>query len=192
MTKGAQTRTRLLEHAAKLLQSKGYHATGINQLAGADVPKGSIYFHFPGGKEELAAEALCLSGNQLESALRGVLASVEDAGEAVARVVRLLGQRLAETEYCEGCPVATVTLEVAHESTRLRQVCADIYEGWEAALRAKLFAAGLEESHAHELATFCLAAIEGALVLARARQSVAPLTAVGNQLRRLITAQSTP
>jgi TetR/AcrR family transcriptional regulator, lmrAB and yxaGH operons repressor len=185
MKKGAQTKQQILEQATKLLQSQGYHATGIAQLAG-EAPKGSLYFHFPGGKEEIAASAVRLSGERLASDLQLALSSCQDAGEALALVIDFLGQRLEESGYREGCPVATVALEVAHESEPIRMACADSFARWEEALRARLASLGISGERGESLAIFILSAIEGGLLLARARRSLEPLRVVAAQVRRLV------
>ena len=57
----SDTRDRLVRSTSRLLRTQGYAATGLNQvMVEADAPKGSMYFHFPGGKEQLAAAAVDL------------------------------------------------------------------------------------------------------------------------------------
>ena len=74
MPKRGETRERLLRTAATLFRQQGYHATGLNQVvADGRAPKGSLYFHFPGGKEQLAAESVALSAEEVRSRLLAVL-----------------------------------------------------------------------------------------------------------------------
>ena len=54
-----QTKQRILQTAMRLFHTQGYHATGVSQILKESVsPKGSLYYHFPGGKEQLAIEAI--------------------------------------------------------------------------------------------------------------------------------------
>ena len=65
MRKGEQSRSRLLNATAQLLQRQGYHATGLSEIVEKSAaPRGSLYFYFPGGQEELACAALRQSGTR--------------------------------------------------------------------------------------------------------------------------------
>src|SRR6187431_1329538 len=124
MSKKTDTRERVLRTAAKLFRTQGYHATGLNQvLAEGEAPKGSLYFHFPGGKEQLAVESLQLSGSEFRAHLRQI-GSLDEALE-------LLGQRLIESDFKDGCPIATVALDAAGESELIREACDQAYVSWE-------------------------------------------------------------
>ena len=53
----------LVKTMQSALQSKGLHGVGLNEiLKTAGLPKGSLYYHFPGGKEELALAAIANAG----------------------------------------------------------------------------------------------------------------------------------
>ncbi len=176
------SKERMLRTAAALFRTQGYHATGLNQvISEAKAPKGSLYFHFPGGKEQLAAQAITLSGTELDIAYADVLHDAPTPGEGVARVIELLGEQLAASEFTQGCPVATTALEAASSSEPIRQACDDAFLGWQRTLTAHLTAHGIPD--AETLSTVVLAAIEGALLLARTRHDLVPLTAVAAHLR---------
>src|SRR5919109_4577663 len=99
MAPRTDTRDRVIQTAASLFRAQGYHATGLNQvIAEGRAPKGSLYFHFPGGKEQLAVESLTLAGDELCSALQAALASTPDPVEALDRVVGLLGAALEASD----------------------------------------------------------------------------------------------
>jgi TetR/AcrR family transcriptional repressor of lmrAB and yxaGH operons len=164
---------------------QGYHATGLNQvLADGGLPKGSLYFHFPGGKEQLAVESVRLAGDEFGAALRTTLASTPDPAEALERAVAQLGEHLITTDYREGCPVATVALDTAAHNDAVRTACADVYGSWQSLVADHMRAAGVEEPA--DLATVVISAIEGALLLARTCRDLAPLHAVGTRLRVLL------
>ncbi|WP_147254987.1 TetR/AcrR family transcriptional regulator [Pseudonocardia hierapolitana] len=185
MPRRSDTRERVIRTAAGLFRAQGYHATGLNQvLAEGGLPKGSLYFHFPGGKEQLAVEALHRAGEELCAAITGVLESTADPAAALDRVLALLGEHLVATDFREGCPVATVALDAAAQSEPIRLACTGVYDSWEGLVAQHLRAAGVHG--ADGLATVLVAAVEGAILLARTRRDVTPLQTVGTHLRALL------
>ncbi|HEY3611672.1 MAG TPA: TetR/AcrR family transcriptional regulator [Pseudonocardiaceae bacterium] len=179
MADDPNTRERILRTACGLFQRQGYHATGLNQvLAEGKAPKGSLYFHFPRGKEQLAAEAVTVGGRDVRDELRDALAAAQGPVDGLAAVADLLGARLAATGFRAGSPIATVALDVAAESEPIRTACAAAYTSWGAELTEWFASWGVPADRRASLATVVIAALEGALVLARVRQEVAPLREV--------------
>ncbi|MHA6630801.1 TetR/AcrR family transcriptional regulator [Pseudonocardia sichuanensis] len=188
MTTRGETRSRTLRTAAALFRAQGYHGTGLNQvLAAGGLPKGSLYFHFPGGKEQLAVESVRQAGADVTTGIEAALAGTPDPAAALDRVVEMFGEHLAASGFREGCPVATVALDAAADNEPIRTACAEVYADWEALVAARLAAAGAAEPE--ELATVLVAAVEGGLLLARARRDLAPLHAVRARLRALLDAE---
>jgi TetR/AcrR family transcriptional repressor of lmrAB and yxaGH operons len=187
MGKRRDTRRRMLETAAELVQRQGYASTGLNQiLAESRAPKGSLYFHFPGGKEALIAEAVASSSESLTTMLEGVLANAPTPAAAIEAIVMYFAGQLEASQFTKGCPIATVALEQAATSDALHAVCSQTYARWQAAIAARLEREGHAAARAGELAAFCLAAIEGALLLCRAHRSTEPLRRAANELRRTV------
>ncbi|MDR6597910.1 TetR/AcrR family transcriptional regulator [Saccharothrix longispora] len=179
MPRRTDTRQRMVRTAADLFRAQGYHATGVNQvLAEGGAPKGSMYFHFPGGKEQLAVEAVTLAGADLRDALAAALDAGPSPAEALSRVLGLLGEQLRASGYRSGCPIATVALDATADSEPIRTACEDVYASWQAVLA--------EHLGDDDLASVALAAVEGALLLARTRRSPAPLDAVRAHLGVLL------
>ncbi len=175
----------MVRTAAELFRAQGYHATGLNQvLAEGNAPKGSLYFHFPGGKEQLAVESLQRAGEELCAAIAEAMRSGADPAEALEKVLALLGDHLVATDFREGCPVATVALDAAAQSEPIRAACAGVYDAWQDLVSGHLRAAGVDD--ADGLATTVVAAVEGAILLARTRRDVTPLQTVGTHLRALL------
>lgn len=179
MVKHGETRERLLRTAATLFRTQGYHATGLNQvLAEGGAPKGSLYFHFPGGKEQLAVESVALSAGAVHASMR----AVTDLDGALA----VFAEHLVASDFRDGCPIATVALDAAADSEPIREACATAYVSWRDLIVEFLVRQGIAAERAPGLATTVLAAVEGALLLARTQRDVAPLRQVAADLRVLI------
>ena len=173
----------MLDAAAELFRSQGYHATGLSQIVEVSrAPKGSLYFHFPGGKEQLAAEAMREAAGRVRELLVESAAASPDTVSALGSVIGALTTELAATEFRGGCPLATVALDAATESDQIAVACRDGYGSWRDAIGALLIRNGATPQRAAELATVVLAAIEGALLLARTNRDVAPLRAAHDHL----------
>jgi TetR/AcrR family transcriptional repressor of lmrAB and yxaGH operons len=179
-------RDAFIDTTAQLLRRQGYTGTGLNEIvARSGAPKGSLYFHFPGGKEQLALAAMQRAGGQLRDAIAAILGSSDDLGEALARLLDTLAAGLERSDYRDGCPIATVALELASDSETLRAGACTAFESWLEPLEQRLTAAGLAAPLARRRALHVLAAIEGALILARATRGLESLEAVREELRGL-------
>jgi TetR/AcrR family transcriptional repressor of lmrAB and yxaGH operons len=178
------TRERFLRTAAELFQKQGYHATGLNQVvAEGRAPKGSLYFHFPGGKVQLAAEAVTAGGAALAERMAVAVADADSAGAAVVALGELFAARLVQSDYTAGCPVATLALE-ASTSVDIRSACDHTYERWLDGLTGLLRRFGTPEPGAN--AQLVLSAIEGALLLARVRRDTAVVHEVTARLATVL------
>lgn len=187
MKKGELSRGKMITATAELLQKQGYHGTGLKQiLERSKAPKGSLYFHFPGGKEQLACEALEKSGDELRDRIAEAIEGEPELGKAIVAVTNLLAADLEASDFENGCPVATVALEAAATSENVRKTCEASYRGWQALVEARLEDAGVPAAMAEHAALFALSAIEGALLLARVYRDAGPLRSVGAQLQLLV------
>ncbi|HYZ82005.1 MAG TPA: TetR/AcrR family transcriptional regulator [Solirubrobacteraceae bacterium] len=176
----AETRERIIEASADLLRRQGYAATGVKQIVeAAKAPFGSIYHHFPGGKEELGAAAIRRSGALYELLIPAIFDPAPDLVSAVRLFFEGAAAHLEESEYEDACPIATVALEVCSTSDTMREACADVFESWIAAGLPRFTAEGLDEETARELVIAMISALEGAFVLARASHSTEALQVAG-------------
>ena len=163
------SRAAAISAAADLMQRHGYAATGLEAiLTASGSPKGSFYFHFPDGKEQLAAEALAVGGRGVRAFIDEVVATATSPGDAIRRIAAVEARQLAGSGYERGCPVATVTLEMASRSEPIHRAAHEAFESWITALSTMLTARGVAGTEATTLARWAIAALEGALVLARA------------------------
>lgn len=188
--RGAATRSRILETSAELFRQQGYNATGVKQIVtAAQAPFGSVYHFFPGGKEQLGAEAIRVSGVLYEQLIPAVLDTSPDLVTGVRNFFAGAAQHLVETDYADACPIATVALEVSSTSETMRQACADVFESWIVAGAARHKGSGISADRARELTVAFLCALEGAFVLARALRSTEPLLVAGEMVAQAVEAE---
>ncbi len=183
---GRASRDAFLEATGRLLRRQGYAASGLNEIVAlSGAPRGSLYFHFPGGKEELAAAAMEKAGAELRVAIAAMMAARPRASQAVGDLIEALGSGLEASGYRDGCPIATVALEAAGTSEPLRLAADRVFSAWVGEIERALAAEGMSPERARPRALLMLSAIEGALLLARARRDLAPLRAVREELAAL-------
>lgn len=174
------TRERLVRTGAHLFRHQGFAATGVKQVvAEAQAPFSSLYHFFPGGKQELAEEALRGGGDHFLGLYLAVAADAPDVASAVSRFFAGAQHTLETTGFADACPVATVAGEVADTNERLREVCAEVFSSWVSALVEDLVAAGLPEATARPLALTVLSLLEGAFLLSRTLRDTGAMEAAG-------------
>ena len=172
------TRDRLVQASAALLQRQGLTGTGIKQiLTEARAPYSSLYHHFPGGKDELAEVAIHSSGAQYQALVEAVWDQAPDLVGAVAAVFEGAAQALESTDFAVACPIATVALEVAGTNERLRMATAEVFETWIESGRRRLEAQRVSPRDARMLALTLISLLEGAFVLSQALKSTEPVLA---------------
>jgi TetR/AcrR family transcriptional repressor of lmrAB and yxaGH operons len=175
----SDARQKMIESAVTLLAMRGLQGTAFSDvLERSGAPRGSIYHHFPKGKDELVDAAIELSGQR---ALR-VLDAVEGASarEITTYFLDLWREVLVRSKFRAGCAVLAVT--VASDSPDLLDHAAAIFRAWRGRLAELYVAAGVEPRIASSFATTLVAASEGAVVLSRAEQSLEPFEQVAERL----------
>jgi AcrR family transcriptional regulator len=181
------TRERLLQATMQLLARQGLAGTGIKQiLEHADAQFSSLYHHFPGGKEELAAEALRTAGAQYQELVETVWDGEATVLRSIVAVFEGAAQALADSDYEDVCPIGTVASEVASTNETLRTAIAEVYRSWVAGAQERLQNAGLSVAEAESLALTIVTLLEGAFVLCRATRSVNPMTVGGGIAEQLV------
>lgn len=175
MTTRPHTRERMLDSATTLLQRRGLAAMSFTEvLEASGAARGAIYHHFPGGKEQLAREAVTRHGADVRTGLAQL--PDHDAHALVEAFFAAVRPVLAASAGGSGCAVAAVTVDIgAGSATHLEQVAGEVFDSWRGELIGKLERAGLDALSADEIATLLLTLLQGAHVMCRAAGSLDPL-----------------
>lgn len=176
-------REQMISGAAELLASRGVQGTSFSDvLAHTGAPRGSIYHHFPGGKDELVRAAATSVGDGVGMLLDSIDAASPE--EVVAAFVDGWRSVLVAGGFERGCAVAASCLG-SEADDELRAVSGEIFRAWRDALARALVRSGATRRRADDLAMICLASVEGALILGRAEHDDAVFDVLKRELRRL-------
>ena len=181
------TRTRMIEATALLIRQRGYHGTSLNDILSASgAPRGSLYFHFPGGKDQLVIEVTRASVADVTERLGAALSEESDPAVAVHHIYQSVARMLEENEFSLGCPIAPVVLDAPNDVPDLAEICRAAFEQWIGLLREAFMRAGVPERRAQALALLVESSLEGLMVIARATRDRAPLLAVADEVAALV------
>jgi AcrR family transcriptional regulator len=183
----ASTRDRILDASEELFRRQGMTGTGLKQiLEQAGAPFGSLYHHFPGGKDQLAAETIRRAGAYYGALVMELLVAEPELAAGMRSAFRGAGDTLVQTDYADACPIETVALEVASTNDTLREATAEVFESWLQGLTLLLVHEGIEERAARGLAHVVVSALEGAFILARTARSTEALEACAESMATLV------
>jgi AcrR family transcriptional regulator len=181
------TRARMIETTARLLQQRGYHGTSMNDiLAESAAPRGSLYFHFPGGKDQIVIEATRRAVEETTQVLRETLAGAKSPAQAVRLFLEAIAKLMRETGYEFGCPVAPMILDGTEDLAELAHLCRAALIDWTDILRKSFVEAGIPNRRAKSLGLLVVASIEGAMLMARAYRDCGPLSTVADELEAVV------
>lgn len=177
------TREAILTATAELMRHRGYGAVGMKDVvAAAGAPIGSLYHHFPGGKLQIAREALINAGMAYGLLIPTLVDPHDDLGEAIDAVFVQAAEDMSTTGYANMCPVASVAAEIADTVEELRAASAGIFTAWLDGGTEYFVARGLDRDVARQITVALVSGLEGAFVLARTLRDTEPLLAVGRTL----------
>jgi len=192
MAKALDSKEKTIVAAAKLLRRRGYHGTALHDiLAAGGSPRGSLYFHFPNGKEEIGEAALALAAETVRRGIAYAAETSESAEIFLLRVLRGMARDLEQSGYEEGCPIATTALEVAAQSEALGAATRAAFQKWEREIQRGLERFGIKPDDAGPLATMALSQFEGALLLARTYRDLEPMHRAEQAVKLLLRAGET-
>ena len=156
--------------AAKLFQERGFHGVGLAEiLKASNLPKGSLYHHFPSGKADLALEAAALAHREMTRIIEDAFVNAEtyEAGATtlffkLAKLFEIMGKHTA-------CPISE-TLFSGPNNDVFREHSAMYFEKWISQIAS--YAEQLDEPPdiARQHAERLFLTLQGGWVLARAKR----------------------
>ena len=192
MGRRTDARERMVLAARQLFRQQGYHATALSDvLELSEAPRGSVYFHFPNGKAQLAIEAAELHARELVDCINQVAQASGSAEGLVRAYVGLARDNLVGSDYKNGCVLAPLVIEAARDTDELGDVGHRAFSMIIDSLASHFATFGMDTASAHTLADAVVAGVEGALVTARALRSPSPFESVLAALEGQLAALST-
>ncbi len=179
----ASSRDRMIRSAAALIARRGATATSFTEvLAHSGAPRGSIYHHFPRGKDEMTEAAMALVANYV--ATRQQACKAQAPADVLDCFIGMWREVVEQSGGTAGCAIAGTAVDA--ENDGLVAAARAAFHRWIDVLTAQFAATGVAKGEAASLATVTVAALEGALILCRTERSAAPLDVVAAHLARLL------
>lgn len=180
------TKQRMLDSAVLLLRERGAAGVTVDAvLERSGAPRGSVYHHFPGGRNELILGAVRQAGDYIAAMVDGSRAE-GDAQQMLEHLVRFWKRALTKTDYRAGCPVVAVAVDSREHLPDAAELVREIFARWQASLAEVLAAGGFPADRAQRLATLVVSSIEGAVILCRAHRDLGPLDDVLAEIAPLL------
>src|ERR1700754_4299380 len=175
MPRKSDAKDRMIVAARRLFRERGYFGTALSDVVTESAaPRGSIYFPFPGGKEELAGEVTLLHAGDHIAHINRAAAATSTAAQLIEAFIGRIRDELVSSDYREGCAMAPVVIESTPASDHLSDATRRGFQDIIATLAARRVEKDVPRDRAVQLATHALANVEGTLIVARALRDPAP------------------
>ena len=181
----------MVRGAVQLIRRKGVSGTGMREIVTeAGAPRGSLQHYFPGGKEELVSDALLWAGDVAARRIRRHVGELQPRTPSalLTYIVDDWRRDLTIEQFSAGCPLVAAAADTAASSEPLRRVLRHAFDGWLKPLSESLAELGVPPERADNLAVVTIAALEGAIILARIRRDLTPFDALVVELGPLLDA----
>jgi TetR/AcrR family transcriptional repressor of lmrAB and yxaGH operons len=187
MSNKINTKEKLIQTASRLFEIKGYYATGLNEiLAESGAPKGSLYYHFPKGKEQLALESIISEGEKIKSKIQSSLDSIKNPVEAIVANIENVATVIDNEYKTKDMSIGLIALETYLTSEVLRGACEEVFTSLENIYTEKLIKAGMNKDDANKLGSVIATMVEGGITYSLVKKSGKPLRLIAEQISKLI------
>jgi AcrR family transcriptional regulator len=187
---GAETRLRIIRAAADLFHKRGVRATSPDDVIEASGTGKGQFYHYFKSKEGLVHEVLQTHLEAIRTGTAPLKYDIE-SWEDLERWFRAHLEQQKSFRMTRGCPFGTVGNEVTENDELIRQDLCLIFEVVRSKLSAffiKQKAKGAMPKTTDEgaLADFCIATVQGAMLIGKIERSPRPVeTTVAEALRHL-------
>lgn len=191
MNKKVKSKDVLIETASRLFKVRGYCGVGLNDIIEeSGIPKGSLYYYFPEGKEQLAIAAMDNTKKLVMEDIERVFDATPNLAngnliEALQAYVYELSEVFGDGGDPIGSPIGTIAGEKHSTSEPIRLACEATFKDWQSLYTEKFVEAGYPEQKATSLATVFHALTEGGILLALTMKSGKPLETIAEQIPSL-------
>lgn len=190
MDENISTKDRIINTATRLFQLQGYHATGLNQiLKESNAPKGSLYYYFPKGKEELALECINLTNVFVERTIREGLSKIDDPIESIKNSIEEIVGNINSDEdeklsikSNKKVSINLFALETYATNETLRKACESAFNAWQNVYTEKLLEGGFNKEKAEALGMVVQTMVEGAIIMSLTTKSDEPILRIAEQI----------
>jgi TetR/AcrR family transcriptional repressor of nem operon len=189
MTKGEQTRKKIVEAAAPIFNKRGYEGSSLNDLMEATgLKKGGIYRHFS-SKEELAVEAFDYTW---DAAWNARLLHVDEKENGIEKLKQLIANFIDHRSPVPGgCPILNTATDADDGNPVLRAHVAKALRSWLS--RLQHIVEGAQERCETQpgvdpkvVATVIVASLEGAFMMSRLQRNDETLRRIQSYLNRYL------
>ena len=179
--KGLATRARIVEAAAELMFRHGVAGTSTEDVLAAARVSNSQLYHYFSDKNALVRAVIEHQADQIIDGQRPLLDELDSLAAFKQWRDMLVG--LQRQRHCEGgCPLGSLSSELAEANEPARTALAAGFDRWEAPIRDGLRRMRdrgelQDDTDVDRLALGTLAALQGGLLLTQAKRDVGPLEA---------------
>lgn len=187
MASRSEVRARMVSAGRDLMSQRGYRTTLMEVVERADAPRGSIYYHFPNGKTELAVEVATKVGRDMDQLVTRVSRKIPEPVAFLQELVDRPRKRIVSGGFDQGCPlVGMLAGGEVEESPELETAIRVAFDTWTAAIARELGKKGFPPAKADTLASLLVSSIEGAVVMSRAKRSLQPFEYLRKSIPTLV------
>ncbi|QIG50459.1 TetR/AcrR family transcriptional regulator [Nordella sp. HKS 07] len=177
----------MLHAATRLLQTRGYYGTGLNDiLAESGAPRGSLYFHFPDGKGQLALEATRAAVDDVTLATARIIAEAETPGAALRTISERIAELMRCTNYERSCPISPLIHDGTNDLPALLDVCREAFDTWMGLMEEMLLKSGLPADRAKALSLLAQTVFQGGAIVSRTHHDDRMLLDAIDEVARLV------